>query len=207
MGGWRGLLLLTGRARHSPPRLPLVFGVHPAWSLVLPRPCTRSCSSQSLSLPNLNVGTIGHVDHGKTTLTAAITSTLASRGQAKAVSYDEIDKELYPNIVLIVRMWELYLVSLCGVLGTHVEVMWLRLRRRRPAGSPSTSATWATGPRPDSTATRTVPGTRTTSRQFSHFISSTATLRKTLRLQSDSRFILAPGECIKIYEESSSVNP
>lgn len=38
------------------------------------------------------MGTIGHVDHGKTTLTAAITSTLASRGQAKAVSYDEIDK-------------------------------------------------------------------------------------------------------------------
>jgi elongation factor Tu len=45
------------------------------------------------SKPHLNVGTIGHVDHGKTTLTAAITSTLAKRigGKNKAVKYDEID--------------------------------------------------------------------------------------------------------------------
>ena len=41
--------------------------------------------------PNVNVGTIGHVDHGKTTLTAAITSVLAKTGQAKAKKYDEID--------------------------------------------------------------------------------------------------------------------
>lgn len=41
---------------------------------------------------NCNVGTIGHVDHGKTTLTAAITKTLAKTGNAKYVSYDEIDK-------------------------------------------------------------------------------------------------------------------
>ncbi|MDJ0651081.1 MAG: elongation factor Tu [Xenococcaceae cyanobacterium MO_188.B19] len=38
-----------------------------------------------------NIGTIGHVDHGKTTLTAAITMTLASQGKAKARKYDEID--------------------------------------------------------------------------------------------------------------------
>jgi elongation factor Tu len=38
-----------------------------------------------------NVGTIGHVDHGKTTLTAAITTCLAKRGKAKAYAYDEID--------------------------------------------------------------------------------------------------------------------
>merc|ERR1712096_443945 len=43
-------------------------------------------------LPNVNVGTIGHVDHGKTTLTAAITSVLATRGQAKFLSYEQIDK-------------------------------------------------------------------------------------------------------------------
>jgi elongation factor Tu len=45
------------------------------------------------SKPHLNVGTIGHVDHGKTTLTAAITSTLAKRigGKNRAVRYDEID--------------------------------------------------------------------------------------------------------------------
>ncbi|HMV80765.1 MAG TPA: elongation factor Tu [Leptospiraceae bacterium] len=45
------------------------------------------------SKPHLNVGTIGHVDHGKTTLTAAITSTLAKKigGKNKSVKYDEID--------------------------------------------------------------------------------------------------------------------
>ena len=43
------------------------------------------------SKPHLNVGTIGHVDHGKTTLTAAITTYLASKGGAVAKAYDEID--------------------------------------------------------------------------------------------------------------------
>ncbi|AFZ21811.1 elongation factor Tu [Allocoleopsis franciscana] len=41
--------------------------------------------------PHVNIGTIGHVDHGKTTLTAAITMTLAAMGQAQARKYDEID--------------------------------------------------------------------------------------------------------------------
>ena len=41
--------------------------------------------------PHVNVGTIGHVDHGKTTLTAAITTILSSRGLAEAKKYDEID--------------------------------------------------------------------------------------------------------------------
>jgi elongation factor Tu len=41
--------------------------------------------------PHVNIGTIGHVDHGKTTLTAAITMTLAANGQASAKKYDEID--------------------------------------------------------------------------------------------------------------------
>lgn len=41
--------------------------------------------------PHLNVGTIGHVDHGKTTLTAAITSTLAKQGLAEARRFDQID--------------------------------------------------------------------------------------------------------------------
>ncbi|MFM7181317.1 MAG: elongation factor Tu [Verrucomicrobiales bacterium] len=43
------------------------------------------------SKPHVNVGTIGHVDHGKTTLTAAITTTLAKKGFAEAKKYDEID--------------------------------------------------------------------------------------------------------------------
>jgi elongation factor Tu len=41
--------------------------------------------------PHVNVGTIGHVDHGKTTLTAAITATLAEKGLAEKRAYDEID--------------------------------------------------------------------------------------------------------------------
>jgi len=41
--------------------------------------------------PHVNVGTIGHIDHGKTTLTAAITTILASKGMAQAKKYDEID--------------------------------------------------------------------------------------------------------------------
>ena len=43
------------------------------------------------SLEHVNIGTIGHVDHGKTTLTAAITHVLAGRGEAKAMDYDQID--------------------------------------------------------------------------------------------------------------------
>jgi len=41
--------------------------------------------------PHVNIGTIGHVDHGKTTLTAAITNVLSTLGQAKAQAYDQID--------------------------------------------------------------------------------------------------------------------
>ena len=42
--------------------------------------------------PHVNIGTIGHVDHGKTTLTAAITKVLAEQGGAKFLAYDQIDK-------------------------------------------------------------------------------------------------------------------
>ena len=44
------------------------------------------------SKPHVNIGTIGHVDHGKTTLTAAITMVMACKGQAEKMRYDEIDK-------------------------------------------------------------------------------------------------------------------
>ena len=44
------------------------------------------------SLPHVNIGTIGHVDHGKTTLTAAITKVLAMEGEAEYQAYDSIDK-------------------------------------------------------------------------------------------------------------------
>ncbi|XP_057780406.1 elongation factor Tu, mitochondrial-like [Salvia miltiorrhiza] len=52
----------------------------------------RSMATFTRSKPHMNIGTIGHVDHGKTTLTAAITKVLAEEGKAKAVAFDEIDK-------------------------------------------------------------------------------------------------------------------
>src|SRR6266404_4332887 len=42
--------------------------------------------------PHMNIGTIGHVDHGKTTLTAAITKVLSQKGWAQALAFDQIDK-------------------------------------------------------------------------------------------------------------------
>jgi hypothetical protein len=42
--------------------------------------------------PHVNIGTIGHVDHGKTTLTQAITTVLAEKGWSKTFSYEDIDK-------------------------------------------------------------------------------------------------------------------
>ena len=44
------------------------------------------------SKPHVNIGTVGHVDHGKTTLTAAITMVMAARGGAEKMRYDQIDK-------------------------------------------------------------------------------------------------------------------
>ena len=44
------------------------------------------------SKTHVNIGTLGHVDHGKTTLTAAITNVLAKAGGAEGQAYDEIDK-------------------------------------------------------------------------------------------------------------------
>ena len=44
------------------------------------------------SKPHVNIGTIGHVDHGKTTLTAAITKVMADAGRADFSAYDHIDK-------------------------------------------------------------------------------------------------------------------
>lgn len=46
------------------------------------------------SKPHVNIGTIGHVDHGKTTLTAAISSVLASQGLAESRDFSSIDNAL-----------------------------------------------------------------------------------------------------------------
>lgn len=53
--------------------------------------CTKP-QAEFVEKKHCNIGTIGHVDHGKTTLTAAITKVLANDGLAQYVSYDEIDR-------------------------------------------------------------------------------------------------------------------
>lgn len=53
---------------------------------------SRLLSTFIRNKPHVNIGTIGHVDHGKTTLTAAITKVLAEQGNAKALNYEDIDK-------------------------------------------------------------------------------------------------------------------
>lgn len=54
--------------------------------------CSYATGNFERSKPHCNIGTIGHVDHGKTSLTAAITKTLATQGLANFVSYDNIDR-------------------------------------------------------------------------------------------------------------------
>mmetsp|Transcript_5296 Transcript_5296/g.15710 ORF Transcript_5296/g.15710 Transcript_5296/m.15710 type:complete len:427 (-) Transcript_5296:194-1474(-) len=61
-------------------------------SLCVGRPSVRCLVGYDRSKPHINVGTIGHVDHGKTTLTAAITRVLAEEGSAEAVPFGDIDK-------------------------------------------------------------------------------------------------------------------
>merc|ERR1711998_146805 len=56
------------------------------------RSSVRAMATFDRTKPHLNVGTIGHVDHGKTTLTAAITKVLAETQGAQFMDYDQIDK-------------------------------------------------------------------------------------------------------------------
>ncbi|KAF8642357.1 hypothetical protein AX16_009626 [Volvariella volvacea WC 439] len=55
-------------------------------------PCRGYAEAFSRAKPHMNIGTIGHVDHGKTTLTAAITKVLSTHGGAKFTDYNQIDK-------------------------------------------------------------------------------------------------------------------
>ena len=55
--------------------------------------------------PHVNVGTIGHVDHGKTTLTAAITKCLSTKGLAANQDFDQIDKHFVIAAVKVVLPW------------------------------------------------------------------------------------------------------
>lgn len=52
----------------------------------------RCSSTFERTKPHVNIGTIGHVDHGKTTLTQAISKVLSDKGWAKAMSYEDIDR-------------------------------------------------------------------------------------------------------------------
>ena len=56
------------------------------------RDCTMAKGKFERNKPHVNIGTIGHIDHGKTTLTAAITNVLSKKGGASATAYDQIDK-------------------------------------------------------------------------------------------------------------------
>jgi elongation factor Tu len=62
-----------------------------AWWL---RSGTRALATASFdrNKPHVNIGTIGHVDHGKTTLTQAITKVLSEKGYSKAMTYEDIDR-------------------------------------------------------------------------------------------------------------------
>lgn len=54
---------------------------------------TRTFATQfNRDKPHVNIGTIGHVDHGKTTLTQAITKVLSEKGWSKSMSYEDIDR-------------------------------------------------------------------------------------------------------------------
>lgn len=56
------------------------------------KPASRSFATFQRNKPHINIGTIGHVDHGKTTLTQAITKVLSEKGWSEAYSYEDIDK-------------------------------------------------------------------------------------------------------------------
>ena len=90
--------------------------------------------------PHVNIGTIGHVDHGKTTLTAAITKYLAMKGQAQFEDYASID------------------------LSSRTTPASTRLPRRRSAASPSTPPTWSMRLTPVTMPTLTARATPTISR-------------------------------------------
>ena len=70
------------------------------------------------SKPHANIGTIGHVDHGKTTLTAAITKVLAEAGGAEFQAYDEIDKAPEESVVLQSQLLTLSMKLITGI--THM---------------------------------------------------------------------------------------
>ena len=73
-------------------RLSADFGVGHCRSFASAAKPSSATAKTAGTKPHCNVGTIGHIDHGKTTLTAAITRVLAADGETRYVSFDEIDR-------------------------------------------------------------------------------------------------------------------
>ncbi|KLD57083.1 hypothetical protein WP50_36365, partial [Lactiplantibacillus plantarum] len=71
--------------------------------------------------PHVNIGTIGHVDHGKTTLTAAITKVLASKGLAKEQDFASIDAALLHPLTRVDVLYTLYQLQ----VSETVKMQWL----------------------------------------------------------------------------------
>lgn len=83
----RSLRTLTADSKLSTVELASVYSTRRKWFSN-----TSAVAAQADNTRHCNVGTIGHVDHGKTTLTSAITKILAEKGLAQYASYDQIDR-------------------------------------------------------------------------------------------------------------------
>lgn len=86
------LCQLCGFLSHNPKRFRKYLNVTPQFSAKVSYSTISKSSTKEDEKVHINVGTIGHVDHGKTTLTAAITKVLQKDGLANYISYDQIDK-------------------------------------------------------------------------------------------------------------------
>src|SRR4028118_166405 len=106
--------------------------------------------------PHVNVGTIGHVDHGKTTLTAAITTIQANQGLAQKIAFDQIDKAPEER-----EGGSTISAARGGGRGARSPGA-PRRRRSGSGGSRSRRRTWSTSRRSGTTRTWTARGTRTT---------------------------------------------
>ena len=82
----------SGRRRRSRPNTPDHAERHRATRFEIRRSTAMAKEKFERTKPHCNIGTIGHVDHGKTSLTAAITKVLAETGGATFTAYDQIDK-------------------------------------------------------------------------------------------------------------------
>eukprot|EP00803_Ostreobium_quekettii_P000713 evm.model.scf_1997.4 EVM.evm.TU.scf_1997.4 scf_1997:16170-25159(-) len=90
LGPSAGALLAAAGSRLPGPQASSKLALESPWQFLLPR--TLSYDLNTRTKPHINIGTIGHVDHGKTTLTAAITKVLAEAGGAEEIPFDKIDK-------------------------------------------------------------------------------------------------------------------